>query len=319
MVRSKFYRISSLRGRSLDDCFAAVERSPYEDFKDIEMNTWVLVHLFNGSILPLVSGVGNVSSLWVSPKGTVYLIAYHEGKHGLHIGQPTSAGYKWQWQVVTRHEHTYVSDVWGLSEEMVFAWGGGVLNPESYPDPTTRPLMDDPYCWLKQEETWTVYTTPGWIYALHGQDHTTITAVGNKGLAARWQTDHWETLPSTPIDLGFVQVTQSHEIYGASYYGKLFTYQPSSGWKQLGTDLGFITGLVSWKNETFLLLSQGLFRLEGDHPVSVHPSGDPRNLVAGDSLLWSDDQYLYEWNESRTHHMACSDLFASTEEFSPSN
>ncbi|MBP9698350.1 MAG: hypothetical protein KBD65_04130 [Candidatus Moranbacteria bacterium] len=319
MTRSKFYRISSIQGHSLDNCFVMVERSPYEDFKDVEMNTWVLIHLSKDSIVPLVSGAGDVSSLWVSPKGVVYLIATHEQGYGLHIGQPTSTGYEWQWQVITHQAHTYVTNVWGLSEEIVFVWGGGVLSPDAYPDPATRPNMDDPYCWLKQRDGWHTYPTPGWIYTLHGRDPLTITAVGNRGLAARWQTDHWESLLSPPIDLGFVQVTPSLETYGASYYGKLFTYLPSSGWKRIGADLGFITGLASWKNEIFILLSQGLFRLEGERPVLIHPSVYPQNLIAGDSLLWNDDVHLYEWSTSGDRRLACSTIFASTEKFVPSN
>lgn len=83
--------------------------------------------------------------------------------------------------------------------------------------------------------------------------------------------------------------------------------------------MGFITGLASWKHELFILLSQGLFRLEGDRPVLVHPSGDPQNLFAGDSLLWNDDVHIYEWSLSGDRRVACEDIFASTERFTPSN
>lgn len=319
MIRANYYRISSIQGHALDDCFVMIERSPYEDFKDYEMNTWVLVHLSKDTVSPLVSGTGDVGSLWVSPKGTIHLIATHEEKFGLHIGQPTSNGYEWRWQVITQQENTYVANVWGLSEEMVFAWGGGILRPELYPDPATRPTLDKPYCWLKQGDIWHVYPTPGWIYALHGQDPLTITAVGKRGLAARWQADHWEPLSSPPTDLGFIQITPSHETYGASCYGKLFAYQASSGWNQIGADLGYISGFASWKNDLFILLGQGLFRLEGERLALIHSSSNPQNLFAGDTLLWNDDAYLYEWSSSGNRRRACSDIFAATEKFTPSN
>ncbi len=286
-----------LQGTSLDEVFLVCGYVP-GDPRDDEMYRWYLVHILRGTASVLLSGTGRVRGLWVSPTKTVYLTAPNGRSVGLSIGYPGASGYTWKEEESVGTPSTYPENVWGLSDEFVMAWGGGVLDAAQYPNPATRPSIDEPYCWLKNGTEWTKYPSPGWLSQIHGQDKTSLYAVGQAGLTARWHGTAWEQLASAEAQITYLQVTPDHSVYGTSSFGDLLRYSDMSGWTPFVPDIGYITGFVSWEGVLYLLLEWGLHKVEGNELQLVHEILRPKHLVAGKGLIWSDQQGIHEWTPS---------------------
>lgn len=310
MTEERFSHIRFLQGQSLDDCFVVVEHSLYEDFKDTEEMGWSLIHLFEGKHLTLLTGPGETDGLWVSPTGIVYLIARTEEGYGLHVGRPTADRYLWKLQESVRSETTYVQGVGGLSDNEVICWGGGILTPSttSFPDlPPAR--LDLPTCWIGSGDTWTQHPGPGWVYDIDGLSLNALVAVGNHGLIAYWNGTTWEKDPvQLSMDMSFIQVTRTGEIYGASYYGRVFK-RTNTGWKKVGAQMGNIYGLVQWQGNILIATGYGLHRIEGDEIVIEQPHIDVRRIWAGKTLLWADEVAVHEIGGGSERAIACKEIF----------
>ncbi len=310
MTNERYSRIRFLQGQSLDDCFLLVEYSLYEDFKDTEEMEWSLIHLLEGNRLPLLTGPGEADSLWVSPAGTVYLIARTNEGYGLHVGRPDADGYVWRLQESVRSETTFVREVWGISEKEVICWGGGILSPSPSSDPDLPPTrLDLPTCWMGSGDAWTRHPGPGWIHGVGGRSLDALVAVGNHGLIANWNGTQWEKDPfHASVDMSFVQVMPTGEIYGASYYGYVFK-RIETGWIEIGRVLWNVHGMVQWQGTLFIATGQGLYRMEKDTLLVERPYIDVQRICAGKTLLWTDEGAVHETNGTLERSIACKDIF----------
>ncbi len=305
-----------LHGTSLDECFVVLETTSPQHLYTSGMHQWNLIHIKNGSVNLLYTGEGTVKSLWVSPTNTVYLTAPHDNFIGLCCGSPTPSGYVWNWEESLNTPSTYPESVWGISDELVVAWGGGILQANQYPNPVTRPRIDEPYCWIKRHSRWTRYPSPGWLSGMHGYDEDTLYAIGHAGLTARWCGTHWEQLQSADPSLYreqviFVQVTPEDVVYGTSNFGDLLNYSKTSGWKRFIPNVGYITGFVYWKEALYLLKESGLHKIEGRRLTLIQEAPRPKQLVAGTGLLWLDEMGIHEWTPSGMRSIAAEKLYAA--------
>lgn len=304
-----FYRVVALQGKDLDDCFVLVETSPYEDFKDREMLAWALVHVRSGFCSVVASDAGRADGLWVSPSGRGYFIGIVDGVFGLHIRHLREKNASWEYQADVQRPPTVVSSVWGLSDERVFAWGGGVIDSLSYPDPAHRPLNDDPLFWMKEGDGWREFPFVGWGYGIHGRNDHELYAVGQNQLFARWNGASWKKEPlPPPTDMSFIRVLPSGEVCAASCYGKVFQWSVSS-WKQIGNDLGMICGIDVWKENLFVLASHGLFQREGDGLSLLQKTLNAKAIHAGEALLFLDEEALYERRGEGVRSIPVSSIF----------
>lgn len=286
-----------LQGTSLDEVFLVCGYVP-GDPRDDEMYRWYLVHILRGTASVLLSGTGRVRGLWVSPTKTVYLTAPNGRSVGLSIGYPGASGYTWKEEESVGTPSTYPENVWGLSDEFVMVWGGGILDAAHYPDPATRPSLDEPFCWLKKGMHWSKCPSPPWMTRIHGQDETSLYGVGHAGLTARWQGTQWEQLQPSKAEILYLQVTPSLEVYGTSSFGDLLRYVEPSGWASYISEIGYITGFAYWNGDLYLLLEWGLHKVQGTELELVYETGGPKHLVAGEGLIWSDQEGIHEWTPS---------------------
>ncbi|MBP9710494.1 hypothetical protein KBD61_05760 [Patescibacteria group bacterium] len=314
MTDERYSRLRFLQGQSLDDCFVLVEYSLYEDFKDTEEMEWSLIHLFEGTRLPFLTGPGEADSLWVSPAGTIYLVARTNEGYGLHVGRPSTDGYVWRLQETVRSETTFVREAWGVSENEVICWGGGILTPSPPSDSGLPPVqLDLPTCWIGSGDTWMQHPGPGWVHGMGGRRIDDLVAVGNHGLIAYWDGTQWEKdLAQLSMDMSFVQVTPSGEIYGASYYGRVFK-RTDTGWKEVGVQMGSIYGMVQWQGKILIATGYGLHRVEGNEIVIEQPHIDVRRIWAGKTLLWSDEVAVHEIGGAAERSILCKEIFGHKE------
>lgn len=287
-----------LQGTSLEEAFLVVGTLSSDGPYYQRISGWRLLHFSPGSITVLRSGIGELKDLWVSPTKTVYLTALHGDSFELCIGRPTSSGYAWEWEGAVGTRYTYPEFVWGLSDNFVLTWGGGVLDALQHPDSGTRLSIDEPYCWVKSGSQWIQYPSPGWITRMHGRDEASIYAVGHAGLTARWCGTRWERLQDAEAYINHLQVTTEGRVYGTSNFGDLLECVPSSGWTRFVPHVGYVTGLVYWRAALYLLRESGLHRVERGRLRLVRPAIRPKLLVAGGGLMWYDEKGIHEWGEA---------------------
>lgn len=286
---------SFLRGISLDDCFLVLHSTSTDQNG---VYHWKLLHIVQGVSELIFSGEGHVKDIWVSPTNVIYLTAAHDNFIGLAVGHPTNSGYTWTWEEAVGTCYTHPEHVWGLSDDFVLVCGGGILNADHYPDPATRPSIDEPYCWIKRSSGWKCYPSSGWVTQIHGQDEASLYATGHAGLTAHWTGAAWEELPAAETEIIHLQVTPEREIYGTSSFGNILNYSESSGWKMFVSYVGHCTGFVYWHGALYLLREDGLYTIKGRLLELVQPASKPKQLVAGQGLLWHDEHGLHEWTPS---------------------
>lgn len=296
-----------LQGTSLDEVFLVCGYVP-TDPRDDEMYRWYLVHILRGTASVLLSGTGRVRGLWVSPTKTIYLTAPNGRSVGLSIGYPSTSGYSWKQEESVGAPSTHPEHVWGLSDDFVMAWGGGILDAAHYPDPATRPSLDEPFYWLKKGIHWSKYPSPPWMTRVHGQDEASLYGVGHAGLTARWQGTQWERLQPSKAEILYLQVTSNLEVYGTSSFGDLLRYVEPLGWIPFISEIGYITGFVYWNGDLYLLLEWGLHKVQGTELELVYETGGPKHLVAGKGLIWSDQEGIHEWTPSEIRSISLTEI-----------
>src|SRR5262245_48469637 len=133
-----YFRISRLAGRSLDDCALLLLVSPDTDMRYDEDTDWLLVRRAAGAMRVVAGGSRKPKDLWMSPAGHLYLVGARDGRYGLHRG--IEAGGEYQWSRISDLDmagRTRPYGVWGLSDDLVFAWGGGRLDDAQKDAPLT--------------------------------------------------------------------------------------------------------------------------------------------------------------------------------------
>jgi hypothetical protein len=126
-----------------------------------------------------------------------------------------------------------------------------------------------------------------------------LIAVGKKGLVAYWNGETWTRDTQEPAtDLSFIQILPNGELYGASSSGRVFK-RTNTAWKEIGTNLGGIYGLVQWQGKLLIATACGLYRIEKDEFAVEQPSLKMYRVCAGKTLLWADEQTIHEIGESK--------------------
>lgn len=171
-------------------------------------------------ILRLRGGVGHIvgggpawlSDAWMSPSGRIFAAGAMGGERGVHLGLPDSSGLVYAWRhmaEVTPREPAMVEWIWGLHDEYVFAWGGGLTTP--------------PQMWLFEGRSWREIPSPGRVYGMHGTDPGLVVAVGRGGLVSRWDGADWQTLGApSALPIQYVWVDAEDSVFAAGLDGTLY-------------------------------------------------------------------------------------------------
>lgn len=273
------FQIARLGGAHVDDCVLLVNRSPYEDFADFETTEWLVVRKDAVGLRIVGNGQGRANAMWVSPSGRIHVVATHEGLHGLHVGVPNVNDYSWS--RVTEVDPvgiTLVENVWGLSDECIFAWAGPVLKRyENNPAVT----------WFFDGNAWRTLYAPGRIHVVQGTSRDLIFAVGYEGLIARWQDSAWQVMQSpAPLSFEFLQVIDANKVYAAASMGYILEGS-IYGWSLLAKHEHQIFGLVKWQDRMLVATKDaGFLALEGNQLVPFVEHLRASLVHAGQSLMW---------------------------------
>ena len=188
-----------------------------------------------------------------------------------------------------------VSGIWGLHDELVFAWGG--LN--------IRPHLSR---WDGQ--TWTEVETPGAIVGMHGVRDDLIFAVGYQGMIARFDGHRWQRMASpTHGVLSHVLVVDENEIYATGNAEMVFA-GTVWGWEERAAVPDVITGIAKYADRVFLAGGTwGLLELVGNRVKTVTEDFFPIGLRSGSSLLAWTEESIVETQDGETFESLPIDLF----------
>lgn len=279
-MRSAYFTVARLGGRAVADFAAVVYRSPYRDFpNDEDFESWVLRHE-GGASRVIGGGVGWVTGFWAAPAPSrrVYVCGAMSAFDGFSIGSPDADG-AYRWEPVRFSPARGVPElVWGVDEDFVFVWGGGLSS-----------LPDDPaFLWHWDGRSWRELPSPGRIYAMHG-DRSTVFAVGFGGLVARWDGNAWHRMaPPGRGSIQFVYAASADDACACGLDGVVYTGS-AHGWVEAARATTTLTGVAIWRGKTLLAARhQGFLELTGDALTVARKDLDPRMLHVGEQLLWLD-------------------------------
>ncbi len=183
-------------GTSLGAChFLALRFDERYGFKPDSGESWILQGA-GGTTHLLRGGLGWYTGLWRSAAGKVY-VASSAGE--VHVNpEPEPRAAPWR---VDRLSGT-LAGIWGLSDELVFAWG---LRAQ------------DTVMYRFDGKTWHTMESPGEVVGMGGLSPELVHAVGVGGLISRWDGKRWTKLPSPARGtLSDVFVASEEEMYAAA-------------------------------------------------------------------------------------------------------
>lgn len=246
-----------------------------------------------GQIEHLLTISGTFGTIWCSPEGDV------------HIALPN----KLLW--MKKHGDTWIKtefaapdtlfEIWGRFNNEAFAWGLHKL-----------------FHW--NGATWNESPFPGEIYAMHGAEKGTVTAVGRFGLIVRWDGTTWQKLPSpTNEDLVSIHVVDEKHMliagkptYGTNYVAHLHEYD-ATGWKNLLEIKDPMKGPALMSDRLFVTNEkQGLFALENGNLRAIYEPFHPMRIECRRDLIVSAPDRLVFTKDGETFEMlSLKDLEAS--------
>lgn len=194
-LRHDFHHAS---GPTLDECHLIVYRSDARWDFDAESGESIVVQRHLGQTHLLLRQQGELTGLWRSLEGAVY-VSYLLG--GIYRNSPAPRRDTW----AQHYFDAMLHGIWGLDEEHVFAWGTR----------SARPFMV-----TGGASGWREIPAPGHVLAMHGVAEDVVVAVGRGGLVARWDGSAWSTMASPTADpLASVFVVSADEMYACSTNG----------------------------------------------------------------------------------------------------
>lgn len=286
--RSHLYaRVARVVGAAPRDCTLLVHRSHWDDFEDDESTESLVVRSDADGFRVIARAEGAAQDLWGSPSGRLFVVGALDGRHGLHVGMPTEGAYAWtRIDALDEGAASRVRGVWGLGDDLVFAWGGGAFHLPGDDEASPRMLQDPPVSWCFDGSGWRTQSAPAAIFAVHGSSPEHIVAVG-KAMIARWTSGRWERVASPNLaSLSFVAVS-GVDALAATFRGELFEITPR-GCRAVAQCEGAVHGLARW-NDRWVVASRpkGLLTLEDDRLEALHDTWNVGTLHAGRALLWT--------------------------------
>ncbi len=184
------HRLVAASGGWAGDCAFLAQRFEARDgdFRPGSGETYVCT--MDGEEATLVfGGVAWFTGIWRSPRKTIFVSDADGAMHVLRAGSPRRSF----------DLDASLIGVWGLDDEVVWAWGSG---------------RDGPALFRWNGAAWSAVACPGPIVAMHGPDVSTIIAVGYGGLIASFDGRSW-TVMESPVSqtLNGVCVISDDEAY----------------------------------------------------------------------------------------------------------
>ena len=236
--------MSHSSGLALDHaCAIALRSEAGHPFRIDEGDSWAMCS--SPGRTRVLAGLGGwITGCWYSPSKRAYFVDTRGGVtvySGLD-GDPV--------QSTTDQLDAALFGVWGLSDELVLAWGERAGQSRMFRFDGAR---------------WAPFPAPvGMVIALHGKRADQLVAVGARGLLARWDGQRWNAVPQpTGLVLNAVWVESDDEMYATGPSG-IVMEGSVHGWAIRLTAPGDLYGVAKWKGELWFGCGRaGLGKLGG--------------------------------------------------------
>jgi hypothetical protein len=247
-ITTSYYSAS---GQSLDSCYYIGNR--YNDdwgYRPLEAECWIISHhALPKDQVGMTTHLGTtafLTNLWTSPSGALFVCNVTDSKIA-HRTSPLGTVAK---QFEETQFATSISRVWGLHDQLVFAWG------------TTWQGRTHMYRYNGVE--WLEIPAPKFpVYSMHGRDEGSLYAVG-KGGAATWNGKKWSYL-KVQETLTSVFTTAKNEVYSTTAQGNFLKLSGKEWLAAIKESSPFFPFLdvAEWQGEIFVAGGvRGLFRYE---------------------------------------------------------
>lgn len=272
------HAFGAVAGPSTRDCHVIGYRYPAGQ-SPLSGESWVL-RTVGERIAPVMGGAVNLTEMWRSPTGQVF-IAETEGRVH-HNPDPRPGAAPWRIYEVP----FLVRGVWGMGEELVVAWGIRDSQPQ--------------LCQYDGHE-WTMEPAPPVLpLCIRGLGADSLLAVGHDGRIARWDGEAWQELES-PVRsrIGGLHVTAERAVActseGELLVGKGDEWSVAARWK------GPLRDVAIWRDEVWAAsTSDGLLKVMDGELQVVRSSIRSHHLLAADALLQSSDDLVGMTEDGKT-------------------
>ena len=191
------------------------------------------------------------TNLWESDSGSLYAI----GGQGVRLHRDKSG----VWSDQTGDSHIRFADVWGVSDQHVFAVGYG-WNEEL----VVRGVIHhfDGSRWTAMQSA-----TYGSLYGIWGSSAENVFAVGDYGTIVHFDGSAWTPMASwTDEDLRYVNGTSDRDVFAVGRRGHVFHYD-GNGWRQVADGILETGSLESVAgdslNNIYAVNASNLFHFDG--------------------------------------------------------
>jgi len=291
MIRRSF---SHVMGRDSQNCVFLAQRWSDLTGGSDDMNEGWVGQVVDGRVHTLMGKIGWLADLWVSPSGRIFVAEATSGAFAIHWNLSTDPT-QTDWQ--TMKCPAVIEGVWGLHDELVFAWG--------------RRGSDNDMYWFNGQ-SWSQMPSPGVVVAMHGTAPDCIFAVGEGGMVAHWNGAQWRrtTVPSVGT-LSAVHVVSPDEVYATGPARRVLEGS-IYGWQELcSTESGGIY-CGKWRDDLWVVTGvAGLSRVIDNElvPVMHDPLLRPYCMHLGERMLLATADAIYDSADGETFQSLSIDLF----------
>lgn len=236
------YEFSAASGPSQIDCHWLGHRFVAElGFSPEQGDSWI-GQMIGGNCHSLLTQEGWMTGIWRTDSRV-----WVSEAGGRVFMNPSLEPRREEW--LTFRLDASLSGVWGLRDDLVFAWGMRLSGPVAF-------LFDG--------DAWREIGTPGHICAIHGVRDDLIHAVGHGGFVARWNGREFRTIHGPDgDDLRSVFTVSGEEIYACGPSGRLLRGN-AGGWDLLLQHDGPLFCVAWWLGSVWVGTGPGgLARLSG--------------------------------------------------------
>lgn len=287
MMGKLAYGFRGAQGDSVKNCYFLAHRWIANNWSEDALESWI-GQISDGRIVLLKGHRGWLSGIWKSPQGFVFASDSSENGGGIHINQSLDPqNPKWDYHNLS----ISVRGIWGLNDQMVFAWG-------NVPNKKEQKIV----CW--DGTTWNEFPVPKKhtkIASLHGQRPDLIFAVGDRGMIRHWNGKKWKKVEASVYDdLINVFVADEDHIYACGYEGVITGAVSDKHWGIPFDEYTPVADVVSCNGEVWACCyDNGLLQLSDESYFNPYQGIAVDRFYKNDHLLLIQDDQLADFIEGQ--------------------